>query len=197
MREACHRAKNLLTVVQVMARHTTDEIDAKAFAERLCQRLAGLAATHDLLVAANWRGVDIRNLARAQLAQFGGLVGTRITLVGPPLRLRPAAAQSIGMALRELTTNAAQYGALSSAAGSLRVEWDVVGTDRETRVSMRWSEEREPAPEAPQRRGFGHTATVDMVRRALDADVTLIHRPSGTVWELVSPAAWALETGRA
>src|SRR5262245_33644056 len=128
MREASHRAKNLLAVVQVMAQHTADEIDPKVFAERLSQRLAGLAATHDLLVAADWRGVDIGDLARAQLAQFGDLVGTRITLDGPPLRLRPAAAQSIGMALHELTTNATQYGALSNAAGLLRVEWDVVGT---------------------------------------------------------------------
>src|SRR5258705_6989666 len=76
MREISHRAKNLLAVVQVMARHTAGEVDPKVFAERFGERLAGLAASHDLLVKSDWRGVDIARLQRSQLAHFGDFVGT-------------------------------------------------------------------------------------------------------------------------
>jgi two-component sensor histidine kinase len=196
MREASHRAKNLLSVVQVMARHTAGEGDPNVFAERFSRRLAGLAASHDLLVAATWRRVDVGDLVRAQLAPFGDLVETRVALDGPPLGLRPAAAQTMGMALHELAANAVRYGSLSSSLGAVRVEWDVDGTGPDACFSMRWSEHGGPAPEPAPRRGFGHTVMVEMVGRALDANVRLAYPSSGVVWELAAPVAWPLEHGR-
>jgi PAS domain S-box-containing protein len=195
MREISHRAKNLLSVVQVMARHTAGKVDPQVFAERFGDRLAGLAASHDLLVKSDWRGVDTADLVRSQLAHFGDLVGTRVTWDGPLLWLRPAAAQTIGMALRELATNAAKYGALSSAEGSIRIEWDIVGSDRDACFRMRWSERGGPVPEPPTKRGFGHTVMVEMIKHALDAGVRLDFPSSGAVWELVAPLEWPLGRG--
>jgi len=194
MREISHRAKNLLSVVQVMARRTAGEVDAQVFAERFGDRIAGLAASHDLLVKSDWKGVDMADLVRTQLAHFSDLIGTRIRVAGPAVRLRPAATQNIGMALRELATNAAKYGALSAAEGSVRIEWDVVGHGEHARLKMRWSEQGGPTVASPQKRGFGHTVMVAMVKHALNADVRLEYLPSGAIWELVAPTEWTLDT---
>jgi two-component sensor histidine kinase/PAS domain-containing protein len=194
MREISHRARNLLSVVQVMARRTASEGDPEAFAERFGDRLAGLATSDDLLVKSDWKGVNIADLARAQLAHFGDLIGTRISLVGSTVRLRPAAAQNIGMALRELATNAAKYGALSATEGSVKVEWQVVGQGEHACLKMRWSEQGGPAVVPPQSRGFGHTVMVDMVKHALNAEVRLDYPPSGVIWELVAPVDWTVDT---
>jgi PAS domain S-box-containing protein len=193
MREISHRAKNLLSVVQVMARHSARTADPQGFAERFSRRLAGLAASHDLLVKSAWRGVAIADLVRSQLAHFGDLVGSRVTARGPALRLRPAAAQTVGMALHELATNAAKYGALSNATGSIRFEWGLLGSEGEARIRLRWAEYGGPAPSEVHRRGFGHTVMVEMVERGLDAAVRLGYPSTGAVWECIAPAAWMLD----
>jgi two-component sensor histidine kinase/integral membrane sensor domain MASE1 len=194
MREISHRARNLLSVVQVMARRTAGAGDPQSFTERFGDRLAGLATSDDLLVRSDWRGVDIADLARAQLAHFGDLIGTRIILAGPTVRLRPAAAQNIGMALRELATNAAKYGALSAAEGSVRIEWQLVGQGEHAGLKMRWSEQGGPAVVPPQSHGFGRTVMVEMVKHALNAEVRLDYPPSGAIWELVAPVDWTVDT---
>jgi two-component sensor histidine kinase len=114
-------------------------------------------------------------------------------LDGPSLWLKPSAAQNIGMALHELGTNAAKYGALSGPEGSVRVEWSIVGIGREAYIRMKWSENGGPVPKPSQKRGFGHTVMVDMIKRALDAEVSLEYPASGTVWELVASVEWTLD----
>jgi two-component sensor histidine kinase len=180
-----------------MARRTAGEVDPQVFAERFGDRLAGLAASQDLLVKSDWKGVDLADLVRTQLAHFRDLIERRATLDGPSVRLRPAAAQNIGMALRELVTNAAKYGALAVAEGSVRIEWDVFGQGQNARFRMRWREQGGPAVTPPHTRGFGHTVMVEMVERALDAKVRLEYPPSGVIWELVAPTEWTLETSGA
>jgi PAS domain S-box-containing protein len=192
MREVNHRAKNLLAVVHVMARHTAGDVEPKVFAARFGDRLVGLAASHDLLVKSDWKGADVADLVRSQLMHFGDVIGTRITLDGPALSLKPAAAQTVGMALHELATNAAKYGALSRTQGSIRVEWGITNEPNGTCLRLLWVERGGPAIETPIKQGFGHTVMVDMVKHALDADVRLEYQPSGAVWELVAPVKWTL-----
>ncbi len=187
MREVNHRAKNLLTVVQAVARQTAGEVAPKVFAERFSRRLAGLAASHDLLARNEWRGVDAADLVRSQLAHFGALVGTRVRFAGPRLRLRASAAQSLGMALHELATNAVKYGALSTSEGFVQITWSVVAQGAEACFTMTWSEHGGPAPRPPERRGFGHTVVVQMVEYALEAKVHLEYPLSGLEWRLFAP----------
>jgi PAS domain S-box-containing protein len=104
--EVNHRAKNLLAVVQAVALQTTSEDDPKEFAQNFNDRLAGLAASQDLLVQSHWQGVDTAELVRFQLSHFAGLIGQRILVNGPPAQLKASAAQTLGMAIHELATNA-------------------------------------------------------------------------------------------
>jgi PAS domain S-box-containing protein len=188
MREINHRAKNMLSLVQAIARQTAAR-DPEDFIERFTERIQALAANQDLLVQNEWQGVDIEDLVRAQLAHFADLVGSRITVHGSHVRLNAAAAQAIGLALHELATNAGKYGALSVDAGRVEVCWRLDGDV----FAMTWSERNGPPVGPPKRRGFGSTVVISIVKQTIDGEAQLDYVPSGVVWNLTCPAANALE----
>jgi PAS domain S-box-containing protein len=188
MHEVSHRAKNMLSLAQSIARQTAAR-DPEEFIERFTERIQALAANQDLLVRNDWRGVDVEDLVRAQLAHFADLVGSRITVHGPTVRLNAAAAQAIGLALHELSTNASKYGALSVDCGRVDVCW---GLDGEI-FAMSWTEGDGPPVSPPKRRGFGSTVMDLMVRQTVNGEVQLHYIPSGVVWNLTCPAANALD----
>jgi PAS domain S-box-containing protein len=187
MREINHRAKNMLSVVASIA-HQTASRNPEEFVERFSDRIQALSASQDLLVRNEWQGVDIADLVRAQLAHFADLIGSRIVVEGPKLRLNPAAAQAIGLALHELATNAGKYGALSTDEGRVDIRW---GTADDT-LSMSWTERGGPPVSVPQQRGFGSTVIEAMAARSLGGNVELDYAPSGVTWRLTCPAASAL-----
>jgi PAS domain S-box-containing protein len=188
MREINHRAKNMLSVVDAIA-HQTATRNPEDFIERFSERIQALSANQDLLVRNEWNGVEIADLAGAQLAHFADLIGSRIAVHGPRLRLKAAAAQAIGLALHELATNAGKYGALSTDAGRVDIRW---GIDGDT-LTMSWSEHEGPPVCAPKRRGFGTIVMEMMAERSVDGKVDLDYAPSGLVWRLTCSAANALE----
>jgi len=188
MGEISHRARNMLSLVQAIARQTATR-EPEGFIERFTERIQALAANQDLLVRNEWQGVDVEDLVRAQLAHFADLVGSRITVQGPKLRLNAAAAQAIGLALHELATNAGKYGALSVDVGRVDVSWrfdDGIFT-------MNWIELNGPPVSPPKRQGFGSTVIDSMVKQTVNGEVQLDYIPSGVVWNLTCPAANALE----
>jgi PAS domain S-box-containing protein len=188
MREVNHRAKNMLSLVQAIARQTAAR-DPEDFLGCFTERIQALAANQDLLIRNEWKGVDVEDLVRAQLAHFADLVGSRIDLDGPKLRLNAAAAQAIGLALHELATNAGKYGALSTDRGRVDVCW---GTASDT-FTMSWIEYDGPPVSAPKRRGFGTIVIETMAKHSLDAAVELDYAPSGVTWRLACPALNPLE----
>jgi PAS domain S-box-containing protein len=188
MSEINHRTKNMLSLVQAIARQTAAR-DPEDFIERFTDRIQALAANQDLLIRNEWQGVDVEDLVQAQLALFADLVGSRITMHGSPTRLNAAAAQAIGLALHELSTNASKYGALSVAAGCIDVGWQLDGDI----FAMSWTESKGPPVSEPKRRGFGSTVVDSMVKQTVNGEVHLDYKPSGVVWNLTCPAANALE----
>jgi len=130
-------------------------------------------------------------LVCAQVAPFADLLGSRIVVRGPKLRLNAASAQAIGLALHELTTNAGKNEALSRDTGRLDVGW---GTEGET-FTMSWTERDGPQVCPPQRRGFGTIVMTTMAERSVDGAVDLEYAPSGVTWRLMCRAANALEPG--
>jgi PAS domain S-box-containing protein len=189
MREVNHRAKNMLSVVDSIA-HQTATRNPEDFIERFSERIQALSANQDLLIRNEWNGVEIKDLVCAQLAHFADLIGSRIAMHGPRLRLNPASAQAIGLALHELATNAGKYGALSTEIGRVNIGW---GIDGDT-LAMTWTECEGPRVSAPKRRGFGTIVMETMAERSVNGAVDLDYAPSGLTWRLTCPAASALES---
>ncbi|HKD28433.1 MAG TPA: PAS domain S-box protein [Xanthobacteraceae bacterium] len=192
LREINHRAKNMLSVVDVIA-HQTAAKSPEDFIERFSERIQALSANQDLLVRNEWDGVEIADLVRAQLAHFADLIGPRIAVQGPKLRLNPASAQAIGLALHELATNAGKYGALSTDIGRVDIGWR---TDGDT-LTMSWTEHDGPPVPAPKQHGFGTIVIEAMAGYSVDGAVDLHYAPTGVTWRLTCPAANALDSGRA
>jgi PAS domain S-box-containing protein len=188
LREIDHRARNMLSLVQVIARQTAG-CEPEEFIERFNGRIQALAVSQDLLARNEWQGVDAGDLARAALEQFAELVESRITVHGSPVRLNPAAAQAIGLAIHELAANAAKYGALSTDAGRVDLSWQSEGDI----FTMNWSERDGPPVRPPGRKGFGSAVIESMAGRTLGAEVQLDYAPLGLVWRLSCSAANALE----
>jgi len=188
-REANHRVKNLLSLVQVIARHTAAG-SPEGFLERFAERIQALAANQDLLGNSQRRSVDVEDLVRAQLAHFADHSGSRIVAHGPRLRLNAAGAQTISLALHELATNAGKYGALSLDDGRVDVTWQSDGDV----FTMSWIERDGPPVQSPEHRGFGTIVITAMATQATGGEVQLDYSPSGLTWQLACPAANVIET---
>ena len=159
--ELNHRVKNTLSLVQALAHQSFRSGEEPHLAQReFVGRLGTLAAAHDLLTREQWEGVTLRELVEAAAAT---LARDRIAADGPAVKVTPKAAVAVAMALHELGTNAIKYGALSTAAGRVAVNWSY---DTE-RLRIGWRESHGPAVSVPERRGFG----VKMIERALASDL--------------------------
>ncbi len=187
LKEMDHRSKNLLNVVQVIARQTA-AASPEEFMPRFSERIQTLAASHDLLVKNQWQGVDINDLIHVQLGHFRELLDNRIELHGPPVRLSVAAAQTIGMILHELATNAAKYGALSNDSGRVEICWSA-----NDRFTLGWIERGGPKVAAPRRHGFGSTVVKAMAEANLDGNVDLDFSPWGLRWQVTCPSSNVME----
>jgi PAS domain S-box-containing protein len=189
LRELTHRTKNLLAVVQAMARQTlTTSVSARDFEARFSGRLQGLASSLDILVNENWQGASVSELVRTQLSHWRDLIGSRIRLTGEDVRFEPEAAQNIGLALHELSTNSAKYGALSVPGGSIEITWSAA-TGQDGRFVFTWRERNGPRVEPPRHKGFGHAVIERLVPRALNGRAQLSYAPEGFSWTIDIPTS--------
>ncbi len=192
LKEVNHRSKNMLAVVQAIARQTA-ATKPSDFVERFIDRVGALSASQDLLTQSEWKGVDLDDLIQSQLAHFQDLTGSRILVDGPKLLINPAAAQSIGMAVHELATNAGKYGALSDSAGQVGISWHIQRSrcGHET-FSIEWRETGGPEVCVDERQGFGTAVTTGIIESSLDGKAQLAFEKSGLKWRFECPAAEVL-----
>jgi two-component sensor histidine kinase len=184
MREVSHRSKNLLAVVQAIAGQTARHSPGiEAFQDRFSQRIAAMARSQDLLVGSNWAGATVADLVRMQLSPFAEEMSSRIDVAGPSLELKPNAVHSITLALHELATNAAKYGALSVPDGRVAIDWEAAGE----RFRMSWRERGGPPVTPPAKKGFGHVVISEMVAGSLHGNVTLDYAREGLLWAIDVP----------
>lgn len=184
MGEVNHRSKNLLSLVQAIARQTRAD-DPGQFVSQFSQRVRALAASQDLLVKNGWKGISLHELVDSQLAHFEGLLGNRIQVNGPDIDVSAEASQTLGMAFHELATNAGKYGALSNSVGMVDIEWRIAAVPNDKdHLEISWVESGGPVVEAPSRKGFGSKVTDMMVKYALDGQVQSLFEPTGFVWRL-------------
>jgi PAS domain S-box-containing protein len=191
MHEISHRSKNLLMVIQSIARRTARSAGSmEEFERRFERRLQGLAASHDVLVRENWQGAPLAGLVRQQMLPFAGIQSSRLELAGPDVVLTAEAAQALGLAIHELATNAIKYGALSAPSGKVSVSWSFAGEPGAPRaLLLNWTERGGPQVSPPERKGFGHVVIGEMVERSLAGKVAMEFASEGLKWSVVIPAS--------
>ncbi|MDQ0511941.1 sensor histidine kinase [Ancylobacter amanitiformis] len=180
MRELTHRSKNLLAVIQAMARQTARHAGSiDEFVEIFSARLQALARSHDLLVQEGWHGASLNDMVRSQLGHHFDHERSQVTVSGPDIFLKPEAAQNIGLALHELSTNAAKYGALSVPGGQVAIRWARRVPEAGGGFELSWIEKGGPPVTPPRARGFGSLVIERNLARALDGKVDLEFDPAG------------------
>lgn len=189
MRELTHRSKNLLAVIQAMARQTARHAGSiDGFLNQFGARLQALAASHDLLIRESWHGASLNELIRSQLAAYidrGG--GQVVTIEGPEVALKPEAAQNLGLALHEMLVNAAKFGSLSVPEGRVSVTWAPNEAGSKA-VVLEWREQSGPKVNPRRKRGFGSLVIERNLARAVDAEVTMEFAADGLRCRIVIPA---------
>lgn len=189
MREVNHRSKNLLAVVQSILRQMRP-YDVDQFVRDFGARLRALASCQDLLVNSPDDSPELAALIQTQLTYFASLTGSRLRVAGPPMRVSSDVAQSLGMAVYELATNAGKYGALSNTTGQIDVNWQITGD----LFTLTWRESGGPQVIAPDDTGFGTVVLEDMLAMALGATTKIRFETSGVIWTLECPVAAMLAT---
>jgi len=152
VQELAHRVKNLLSVFQSITSRTL--VDGRSTAEArdmLIGRLQALGHAHELLTEASWRGADLRDVVRAEIAGFS----ERVRIAGPAVELGPSGVQTFALIVHELCTNAAKYGALSNATGEVLAEWALGGNGADAYMEFSWRERGGPPVEPASHEGFG------------------------------------------
>jgi PAS domain S-box-containing protein len=173
-REVDHRARNALALVQSIVRLTRAD-NIKSYIGAVDGRIGALARAHTLLAQSRWQGADLARLAHEELAPFRTDGPKRITIAGADVSLEPRTAQTLALALHELSTNAAKYGALSVQSGQVAVEWDL----QPQGVLLRWTESGGPPPQPLAVPGFGIRLISASIERQLAGEAIFHWRPEG------------------
>jgi two-component sensor histidine kinase len=172
LRELQHRSNNLLTVIQSIAqRSLAGDHSKKAFEARL----HALARANRALLRSNWGGVDLEHVVRTEMEAFS----KHAKIGGVSVLLSPQHAQNFTLALHELATNSAKYGALSKVSGKIEVSWRIEPNRSDSILKFRWQESGGPPVSPPTRQGFG-----SQLLKGLFSDVTLEYPVEGVKCEI-------------
>jgi two-component sensor histidine kinase len=164
------------------------------FVASLDGRIRSMARTHELLSAAQWQGISVRELVQRELAPYAMKGNTEIH--GLDAVLKAEAGQAMGMVLHELVTNAAKYGALSSVKGCVSIRWErqLNGHPR-PRLVLEWQEVGGPAVFPPENSGFGTSTIRDLIPYEFGGAVDLTFAPAGVRCLVELPADWLMNDG--
>lgn len=186
--ELRHRVKNLLGLVQALVTQTpAEDRAAAAFKEAVVGRIHALAAAEDAVFQEQADEVDLRRIAEATLAPHSDDRPDAVRIEGGRVQLPARSARMIGLALHELATNAAKYGALSAPDGHVRLRWLSEDGDGGTRLVILWSEHGGPEVSPPGTRGFGSLLLEDILPQEIGGTCELSYRSAGVEFRLTFP----------
>jgi PAS domain S-box-containing protein len=181
--ELNHRVKNLFATVLAISRQTLghgqiDAADVRSFEARL----SSMARAHDLLTHGTWEQAELRAIVEQSISPYSP---DRFAVTGPSIQVPPRAVVSICLALHELATNAAKYGALAVDQGRVSIAWTVqTGTGSPARLVLRWEETGGPPVTPPTHRGFGSRLIENLLAAELNGTVKITYDPKGVVCEV-------------
>jgi two-component sensor histidine kinase len=190
--ELNHRVKNILATVQAIASQTFRGSAVGQDARDAFEgRILALSKAHTLLTSENWRGAGLRQLVDETLQPFGigGRDAQRISAQGSEIELPSRIALALSMALHELATNAAKYGALSSDTGRVAIAWRIEESPAGRRLRLLWQETGGPPVPQVRRQGFGSRLIEQGLARELSGEVRLDYRSEGVVCEITMPVS--------
>ncbi|WP_019905069.1 sensor histidine kinase [Methylobacterium sp. 77] len=188
IRELHHRVKNTLATVQGLLGATArSSNDVNTFYHSFSDRIVSLGKTHNLLTEDYWQTAPLRELLQNELGPYNDASAERITLEGPAIELAADLAVPTGMAIHELTTNAAKHGALSVPSGRITVCWSIDRREGDRVLDLGWKESGGPAVKTPERRGFGSTLLQRVLAQQCNAEVTIAYEADGLQFRMVAP----------
>jgi two-component sensor histidine kinase/AmiR/NasT family two-component response regulator len=183
VQELAHRVKNLLSVFQsITTRTLTDGRTMDAAREILIGRLQSLGHAHELLTEACWRGAELRDVVKSEIAGFS----ERVRVSGPAVKLSPSGVQTFALIVHELSTNAAKYGALSNANGEVVVTWSLAGNGDGRFMDFSWRERGGPSVSPTSHTGFG-LSLIAAMGSSPNAKPLIDFAPGGFACELRVP----------
>jgi len=186
MRELQHRVKNMLgNVTALVNRARKDPRDRDVVLETLFDRLIALGNTHQLLAADNWRKTSFLTLIKSELTDVYG--EDKVSLRGPEIMVTPRATLALGMALHEMATNAAKYGALSAETGMIDVRWSRLDEGDGEILRLVWSEKDGPKVTSPENNGFGSTLISSTIKDTLEGQIHIDWEPKGVSYVFQIP----------
>ncbi len=192
LKELAHRSKNLLSVIQGIARQTAENASLTAeFLNRFNGRIFSLSRAHDILTDADWRGARVFDLVQSQMALYAEDRLASVIMEGENGFLRPNAAQYVGLALHELTTNALKYGALSRDDGMVVVRFEA-SPAAPSLYRFSWRETSSAETREPSGRSFGLLMLTEVVPTSVSGTAELTFPSEGVRYELDIPKAQLL-----
>ena len=192
--ELQHRVRNTLAVIRSIARRTASSSESvEDYALELDGRLNAFARVQSAVTRNPLAGIDLGYLIAEELMLHATKDGKQVRLEGPPTRLRARAAETLGLAVHELATNAAKYGALSRPGGRIRVTWRHEGQAGSPRLQLTWKESGvTPAHLTPEREGFGTSLLLKTVAYELKAEVRHQIETDGLRYSMLLPLTEAV-----
>ena len=175
--ELTHRLKNVIAVVQAIARQTLKSASDREVVDAFDRRLSALGAAQDVLTKERWAGASMKSIMNATLGAVSDR--KRFDFAGCDVELGPKSVLALSMLLHELATNAEKYGALSNDEGRVRLECEV----EDAALVLTWKERGGPAVQKPSRRGFG-SRIIDM---GLGGPVVCDFQPEGLTVRVQAP----------
>jgi len=180
VREVHHRVRNTLAIAQAIVGSTAKTSETiEGFKDALIGRISALARTHLLMSDATRTSVSFEVMLRNELDPFDDSNDERVRMNGPPVEIATRQAVPLGMALHELTTNAAKYGALATLGGRVDVNWRIVTEAAGRKLEFDWVETGGPLVTAPSRKGFGTQLLEAVLPRQINAETEVDFRPEG------------------
>ena len=187
--ELNHRVKNTLATVQSLAAQSLQARDTEGWTS-FESRLIALSHAHDLLTLTHWEGAPLRDLLTRELEPYRSRDGARLMADGPDIRLEPKVAVVLTMAIHELATNAAKYGALSKTGGEVWVSWSKAPGTPEL-LKLEWRESGGPPVRPPVRKGFGSRLLERGLALELEGRARLEFAPRGFACRIEIPLSSA------
>jgi two-component sensor histidine kinase len=182
--ELNHRVKNTLATVQSLAHQTFRGVASSSVIAKYDGRLSALGRAHNVLSDERWSGADVRDVVAQALGPFSQ--AQRVQMAGPEVRVAPRCALMLSMALHELATNAAKYGALSGSEGTIEIEWKCTEANPR-RLLLVWKEFGGPPVISPAHRGFGARLIEQSFVAQLGGRAKLDFTSAGVIAELECP----------